>query len=577
MYVEKSVRIDKKGIVHAQYFLRQSRREGKKIIKTTLLNITSWGAKNCEAFAVILKNKRFMSQIAESITNPNPIVSSQSDLGLPPHKLPEMIQGKSFGAVWLLSFLAKQIGLSDALGQSREGRLALWQILARTIDQGSRLSATRFARNHEIDFLELGNFDENSLYRNLDWLAQNQSAIEMKLYNKRYAQSPCSLFLYDVTSSYFEGIKNELAAFGYNRDKKKGKMQIVVGLLCADNGTPVAVEVFEGNTSDTQTMYNQIRKTSEQFHAKNVVFVGDRGMIKSPQQKELSEMDFDFITALTKKQIEKLIKTNVLQLSLFDEELSEIIDNGKRYILKRNPVRVDEIQKNRQSKMFKLEAIIARRNLYLREHSRATLSAALKYCNDKLQRMNLQGWNQLTIDEPSRTIRIVTDKEKLQEISKLDGCYCLTTSLSVDELDKESVHTRYKNLAMVEEAFRTCKTGQLELRPIYVRKKSRTRGHVLVVMLSYLLIQELRGYWSTLDMTVEEGIELLETIGTVNVKLDSNCTALYIPKPQKEIQLLFSLTNIPIPDIIPSKIKSKPNTKTKINIKTKKCSQQAKK
>jgi transposase len=136
-------------------------------------------------------------------------------------------------------------------------------------------------------------------------------------------------------------------------------MQIVVGLLCSQEGTPVAVEVFEGNTNDTKTIHNQIRKTSEHFHAKNVVFVGDRGTIKSPQQKELSEMDFDFITALTKKQIEKLIETNVFPRSLFDEELSEVIlDDGKRYILKRNPVRADEINMNRQSKMRKLNEII---------------------------------------------------------------------------------------------------------------------------------------------------------------------------------------------------------------------------
>ncbi|MDR1383409.1 MAG: hypothetical protein LBJ67_06135 [Planctomycetaceae bacterium] len=179
-------------------------------------------------------------------------------------------------------FLAKQIGLVDALGDSRNGRLAVWQVLARTIDQGSRLSATRLARNHEIDFLEVGTFDEDSLYKNLDWLAQHQTEIETKLYNQRYDQSPCSLFLYDVTSSNFEGVHNELAAFGYNRDKKKGKMQIVVGLFCSQDGTPVAVEVFEGNTNDTKTMHNQIKKPSEQFHAKNVVFVGDRGIIKSP-------------------------------------------------------------------------------------------------------------------------------------------------------------------------------------------------------------------------------------------------------------------------------------------------------
>jgi hypothetical protein len=144
--------------------------------------------------------------------------------------------------------------------------------------------------------------------------------------------------------------------------------------------------------------------------------------------------------------------------------------------VKHNPIRADEINKNRQSKMLKLNKIISERNLYLNEHLRAKLSAALSYCNDKLRRMNLQSWNQLETNEKLRTIRVVTDQEKLQEISKLDGCYCLTTSLNVDELDKESVHARYKDLAMVEETFRTCKTGQLELRPtLCAKEKSNAR------------------------------------------------------------------------------------------------------
>ncbi|MDR1384450.1 MAG: hypothetical protein LBJ67_11510, partial [Planctomycetaceae bacterium] len=172
MYVEKSVRIDKKGVTHTHYFLRQSRREGQKIIKTTILNITGRDEKNCDAFAVVLKNKHFMAQCVENLVTPVP---PQPAFDSCCNKPPEIVQGKSIGAVWLLYFLAKQLGLVDALGDSRKGRLALWQVLARTIDQGSRLSATRLARNHEIDFLELGKFDEDSLYANLDWLAQHQS------------------------------------------------------------------------------------------------------------------------------------------------------------------------------------------------------------------------------------------------------------------------------------------------------------------------------------------------------------------------------------------------------------------
>jgi hypothetical protein len=141
----------------------------------------------------------------------------------------QLTQDKPIGDIWLLHQLATQLGITKALGDSREAQLALWQIIARTLDQDSRLSAVRLARNREIDFLWLGNFTENDLYKNLDWIAKHQSRIEKSLYKTRYGNKPCKLFLYDVTSSYFEGIKNALAAYGYNRDGKRGKKQIVVG------------------------------------------------------------------------------------------------------------------------------------------------------------------------------------------------------------------------------------------------------------------------------------------------------------------------------------------------------------
>jgi hypothetical protein len=203
MFVDRSNYKRKDGTIYIHYLLRQSRREGKKIIKTTLLNITSWGSDVCEALAMTLKNKKSLPSLVKNFSpvSLSPSISP-SDCSSP--FLPEITQGKSVGAVWLLYFLAQQIGLVDAFGSSRDGHLALWQVIARILDQGSRFSATRLARSHEIDFLELGNFDEDSLYKNLDWLAQNQSDIETTLYKKRYDQSPCSLFLYDVTSSYFE-------------------------------------------------------------------------------------------------------------------------------------------------------------------------------------------------------------------------------------------------------------------------------------------------------------------------------------------------------------------------------------
>ena len=219
MYVDKTTVTRKNGEEYTQYLLRTSKRQGKKTIKTTLLNITHYGVETCEAIKFALANKAKLHELG----------IATSDLSIINAAL-QLTQEKPIGDVWLLYQVATKLGITAALGDSDEARLALWQIIARTIDQGSRLSAARLARNREIDFLQLGKLTEKDFYKNLDWIADNQNRIEKALYKRRYGNKPCKLFLYDVTSSYLEGEANELAAYGYNRDGKRGKMQIVVGL-----------------------------------------------------------------------------------------------------------------------------------------------------------------------------------------------------------------------------------------------------------------------------------------------------------------------------------------------------------
>src|SRR3989475_7936336 len=193
----------------------------------------------------------------------------------------------------------------QALGTTRDGKLALWQVIARVIDQGSRLSAVRLAMSHAAcDVLGLGPFDEEALYENLAWLAGIQAAVEDRLFAQRTKTTPVSLFLYDVTSSYLEGTHNELAAFGYNRDGKKGKMQIVIGLLCDEDGHPVSIEVFPGNTTVPHTLASQVAKLKERFGVQAITFVGDRGMIKGRQIEDLVQHGCHYMTAITKPQIE---------------------------------------------------------------------------------------------------------------------------------------------------------------------------------------------------------------------------------------------------------------------------------
>ena len=303
-------------------------------------------------------------------------------------------QGLSVGAVVTLWQVAQRIGLVKALGSSPNGRRALWQVFARVIDQGSRLSAVRLATAHAAcDVLGLDAFNEDDLYENLDWLAENQARIEDQLFRSRYGQQKPELYLYDVTSSYFEGVCNELAAFGYNRDGKRGKMQVVYGMLCDAAGVPVSISAFADNTTDTQTFGLQIRKVAQRFGGAPITLVGDRGMIKGPQIEQLQaekDHEFHYITAITKPQIETLLKQGVVQMELFDEHVAEVTtDDGLRYVLRRNPPRAAEMAETRQSKYAALEQLVKEQNTYLAEHPRASMAVAQRKVEAKWKKLRL--------------------------------------------------------------------------------------------------------------------------------------------------------------------------------------------
>ena len=345
-----------------------------------------------------------------------------------------------------MSDIARQIGITAALGNTEECKLALWQVIARVIDHGSRLSAVRLAGYHAAcDIVGLGKFNEDHLYRNLDWLADNQATIEDRLFKQSFSST--GLYLYDVTSSYLEGTENELGAFGYNRDKKRGKLQIVIGLLCNENGVPLSIEVFSGNTNDTKTLLPQVEKIKNRFGGGEVTLVGDRGMIKNTHLEEIKESGLHYITAITKPQIEKLLKAGVLQFELFDNELAEIeTADGVRYVMRRNPQRAREIEKSRQEKLENITKEVTKQTAYLQEHTKAKGRSSAKENNRlKYSASRLSEWLSATLE--NRVITLVTDKEALAAESKLDGCYAIKTDLSKELASKETVHTRYNRIA----------------------------------------------------------------------------------------------------------------------------------
>lgn len=522
----------KKKSVYETVLLRESYREDGNVKTKTIANITHSSSEEIMAIELALKNKHCLSTLI-----------TVGDIKLK--------QKLSLGASHGIIELAKRIGISKALGLDFNAQLAMIQIVSRTISQGSRLSAVRFAQNDSVcDLLALKRgFDEGDLYENLKWLSNNQTNIEKKLFNQR--KSNCSkLFLYDVTSSYFEGKHNQYAMFGYNRDGKKGKRQLVAGLLCDDNGTPISIQAFEGNTQDPETLEAQIVKVTKDFSCKEVVFVGDRGMIKTPQKEILAENKFKYITALTFPQIKTLLKEDVIQMSLFDNELQEVqMKDGTRYIMRRNPVREREIQETRKEKRIILDNLITDRNTYLSEHPKATIEVAEKKVITKLNRLKMSTW--ASVAKKDRTLSLIVDEDKLKEESKLDGCYVITTDVSETDYDKKQVHERYKDLQSVERAFRTSKTGLLEMRPIHVRTKASTDGHLLIVMLSYLIIKEIERCLveAKVNLTAEEAIGELNKICSHEIKI-KDLSILKIPTPNLTSQTILDALNIQLPEIL---------------------------
>jgi Transposase DDE domain len=528
MYIDTS-HITRGGKTYTRHLLRESYRAHGKVLHRTIANLSHCSAAEIEAMRLALRHKEALEYLG----------TSRDAITLK--------QGLSFGAVWTVYHIARRLGIEQALGTTREGKLALWQVIARVIDQGSRLSAVRLAMSHAAcDVLGVGPFDEDALYENLDWLAGAQASVEDKLFAQRTKSKPVSLFLYDVTSSYLEGTQNALAAFGYNRDGKKGKMQIVIGLLCDEDGHPVSIEVFPGNTPDPHTLAAQVAKLKARFGVHEITFVGDRGMIKGQQITDLATQGFHYITAITKPQIEKLLRTGTFQLDLFEQELAEVLaDEGVRYVLRRNPVRAQEVREARHAKLATLQALVAKHNHYLTEHPRADAQGALQKLVARAATLRLSDWVELTLVE--RTITLTINEDAQAEAAKLDGCYVLKTDLTPAQAPKELVHDRYKDLASVEQAFRACKTVHLEVRPIFLRLEARTRAHAFVVMLAYQIIRYLASCWHAFDVTVEEGLHALTTLCLVEVSPHNAPSYHCLPTPRDAIARLLHSADIKLP------------------------------
>ncbi len=516
----------KSGKVYQSILLRKSYRENGKVKKCTVANLSNCTEEEVNLIRHALKHK-----------NKSDSTLSNGDF--------EILQGRSIGSVYVLYAIAKRLGIIDALGDSFHAKLTLWLLIARIIEQGSRLSATRLNAQYDIASV-IGltrGFDENNLYDCLHWLNENQHQIEDTLFNKnKHSQK---FYWYDVTSSYLEGLHNELAAFGYDRDRKKRKRIIVVGLLCQDQGDPVSIEVFKGNTQDTLTLENQLIKLKNRFGCESITMICDRGLIREKQKKLLNEYGFHYITALPMPQILALLNAGLIKLEDFTDELKSILYEGRRYIYRCNPERALETKNQRQERFETAQRKVDQENQKLKERVKISAHLAKKRIQKVLKNLCIFEWVVVSIFK--RQLVLTINEEKLKKKASYDGCYIWTTDLSESDLDNREIYERYKDLKYVEDDFRCFKTSFLEIRPIYVRSEESTRGHLVIVMLAHMILRELRQAWSHLDKTVKEALTELSLLCRNRVQISGTQAIDCIPTPNDNLATLLKAVSVTMP------------------------------
>lgn len=464
------------------YLLREGYREGGQVKSRTLANITHWPMAKIERLRQVLREE----------------VPADGGDEL------RMLRSLPHGHVAAVLGTARKIGLERLLASgdapARMVALVLAMIVARVINPVSKLATARqldeaTASSSLGALLGLGTVSEQELYVALDWLLSRQPRIEQRLARRHLSQG--TLVLYDVSSTYFEGRTCPLARRGFNRDGKRDKLQIVFGLLCASDGCPVAVEVFEGNTADPATVAAQVEKLKRRFHLAHVILIGDRGMITVTRiETLLKPAGLDWITALRAPTIRSLLDAGAFQLSLFDErDLAEVTSPefpDERLVVCRNPLLAGERARKRQdllvateAELSKVATAVTRQRKPLRGTAQIGLAAGAV-----LNRYKMAKHFTLTITDDH--FGFARNTEAIDAESKLDGIYVIRTNVPAEQLPAPEVVRSYKDLARAERAFRSLKTVDLEIRPIHHRLADRVRAHVLLCMLAYYVEWHMR-------------------------------------------------------------------------------------
>jgi hypothetical protein len=462
--------------------LREGWREGRRTRKRTIANLTDWPAAQVQALRAVLKGVHQLLAPAAGFS---------------------IERTRPHGHVAAVLGTMRQLRLEPLLAAQRcpERDAVVAMIAARLLQPRSKLAIARELRAATLastlgELLNLSDCDEELLYRAMDWLLPQQERIERAL-AKRHLHDG-TLALYDVSSTYFEGRCCPLAHYGYSRDGKRDKLQIIFGLLTNADGCPVAVEVFEGNTADPSTLSSVITKLRERFALKRIVLVGDRGMLTSARiRDELEPADgLDWITALRAPQIQQLLQAGSLQMSLFDQlELAEISDPaypGERLVACRNPLMAEERARKRKELLAATERAlneIAAATQRPRNPRQGKARIALRL-GGVLGRYKMRKHFKLAIEETS--FSFTRDEPSIAREAALDGIYVVRTSVPAAALRADEAVRSYKRLAQVERAFRSLKSVDLKVRPIHHRLEQRVRAHILLAMLAYYVEWHMR-------------------------------------------------------------------------------------
>ena len=456
--------------------LREAWREGKKVRKRTVANLTGWPRDKVEALRRVLRN--------ESLVAPEEAFAIEQSL---PHGHVEAVLGT-----------IRKLGLERLISSTRcrERDLVVAMVAERLIHPCSKLATTRLWHSTTLaEELGVSDADEDDLYEAMDWLLARQEGIEKKLAARHLSEG--ALVLYDVTSSYYEGRSCPLARFGHDRDGKKGRPIIVYGLLTDGAGRPVAVEVYSGDTGDPSTVSDQADKLRHGFGLRHLVLVGDRGMLTQTQIEKLRTYPgLGWISALRSPAIRELVESGSLQMSLFDrKDLAEICSPefpSERLVACFNPLLAEERRRKRQALLEATEKELERISKHVARRTQAVLGKDEigKKVGRVIGRFKVGKHFRLTIEEGH--FSFVRDEEKIRREEALDGIYVIRTSEPAERLSAEDAVRSYKSLTRVERAFRSLKGIDLLVRPIWHHTEDHVRAHVFLCMLAYYVEWHLR-------------------------------------------------------------------------------------